>query len=112
MKFIRKQHDMIAPLFEKGGKLEKLYPLWEAHDTALFTPGEVAHGHTHVRDALDLKRMMVTVVVALLPCVFMALYNTGYQANLAIANHGASAIDGWQATVFAALGFAHVPTDR
>ena len=112
MKFIRKQHDMVAPLFEKGGKLEKLYPLWEAHDTLLFTPGEVTHGKTHVRDALDLKRMMVTVVVALLPCVFMALYNTGYQANLAIGTKGALPIDGWQASLFATLGFAHAHTDH
>jgi len=111
MKFIRKQHDMVAPLFEKGGKLEKLYPLWEAHDTAAFTPGHVTEGSVAVRDALDLKRMMVTVVVALMPCVFMALYNTGYQANLAIASHGASPIDGWQASLFATLGFAHDPAN-
>jgi len=113
MKFIRKQHDMVAPLFEKGGKLEKLYPVWEAHDSLLFTPGETTHGSTHVRDALDLKRMMVTVVVALLPCVFMALYNTGYQANLAIGGPaGAAPIDGWQASLFATLGFAHTHTDH
>ena len=111
MKFIRKQHDMVAPLFEPGGKLEKLYPVWEAHDTLTFTPGDVTKGSVHVRDALDLKRMMVTVVVALMPCVFMALYNTGYQANLAIESHGASAIEGWQATLFATLGFAHDPAN-
>ena len=89
MKFILKQHEKVAPLFDKGGPLEKLYPVWEAHDTLLFTPGEVTKGTTHVRDGLDLKRMMITVVIALLPCIGMALYNTGYQANLAIANLGA-----------------------
>lgn len=80
-KFIRGQHDWVEPLFKKGGKLERLYPLYEAHDTFVFTPGEVAHGSTHVRDAIDLKRMMSMVVFALLPCILMALFNTGYQAN-------------------------------
>ena len=111
MKFIRDQHDKVAPLFEKGGKLEKLYPVWEAHDTLLFTPGEVTKGTTHIRDGLDLKRMMITVVIALLPCVGMALYNTGYQANYAIANLGAAPLDAWQSTLFAMIpGLAHDPT--
>ena len=85
MKFLRDQLDKVEPLFEKGGKLEKLYPLYEAKDTFLFSPGETATGNTHVRDSLDLKRMMITVVLALGPCILMALYNTGYQANLVIA---------------------------
>ena len=83
MKFIRDQHDKVAPLFEKGGKLEKFYPAWEAHDTLLFTPGLVTNAASHIRDALDQKRMMITVVVALLPCFLMAMFNTGYQANVA-----------------------------
>ena len=112
MKFILKQHEKIAPLFEKGGKLEKLYPIWEAHDTLLFTPGDVTKGTTHVRDGLDLKRMMITVVVALLPCIAMALYNTGYQANFAIDALGASAMDVWQTTLYTSvLGFTHDPAN-
>jgi len=112
MKFIRDQHDKLDPLFQKGGKLEKLYPAWEAHDTLLFTPGDVTKGTTHVRDGLDLKRMMITVVVALLPCVAMAFYNTGYQANLAIANGaGVTALASWQTSLFTALGFVHDPTN-
>lgn len=89
MKFLRDQLDAAAPLFKKGGKLEKLYPLYEAQDTFLFTPGEVTKGTSHVRDAIDMKRMMSTVIVALLPCILMALYNTGYQANYAISEMGA-----------------------
>ena len=73
--------DKLEPLFKPGAPLEKLYPLYEANDTFLYTPGEVAHGSTHVRDAIDLKRMMSMVIVALLPCIFMAMYNTGYQAQ-------------------------------
>ena len=111
MKFLRKLLDKQAPLFEKGGKLEKLYPFYEANDTLLFTPGEVTKGPTHVRDALDLKRMMVTVVVALLPCVLMAMYNTGLQSNLAISK-GAAALPNWQETVYHSwLGFAYDPTN-
>ena len=93
MKLLRKQLDAVEPLFKKGGKLEKLYPLYEANDTFLFTPGEVTKGTSHVRDAIDMKRMMSTVIVALLPCIFMALWNTGYQANLAIAERGAAPLD-------------------
>ena len=90
MKFLRKQLDMVEPLFKKGGKLEKLYPLYEAQDTFLFTPGEVTKGTSHVRDSIDMKRMMSMVIVALGPCILMALWNTGYQANLAIAEYGAA----------------------
>ncbi len=78
---LRKLLDKIEPLFHKGGKLEKLYPLYEAQDTFLYSPDTVTRGATHVRDALDTKRMMSMVIVALLPCILMALYNTGYQAN-------------------------------
>ncbi len=86
MRWLRQLLDSKAPLFEEGGKFEKFYPLYEAADTFFFTPGEITDGASHVRDALDLKRMMTMVVVALIPCVFMACYNTGYQANLGYAN--------------------------
>ncbi len=78
---IRKILDRMEPMFHKGGKLEKLYPLYEANDTFLYTPSEVTQGATHVRDSLDLKRMMSIVIVALIPCILMCFYNTGYQAQ-------------------------------
>ncbi len=87
MKWLRKILDSQAPLFKENGKLEKLYPLYEAADTFLYTPGEVTRGPSHVRDALDLKRMMSIVVLALLPCVVMACYNTGYQASLGASSY-------------------------
>jgi len=104
MKFIRNIQDKQRPLFEKGGKLEKFYALFEANDTFLFTPGEVTRTASHVRDGLDLKRMMITVVVALAPCMLMAMYNTGYQTGLAV-EAGAEALNVWQTQLFAALGF-------
>lgn len=105
MKFLRDLHDKIEPHFHKGGKLEKLYPLYEAQDTLLFTPGHVTKGASHVRDALDLKRMMVTVVIALIPCILVAMYNTGYQANAALAE-GASAF-GWRGWIMDLLNFGY-----
>ncbi|MFN3191496.1 MAG: NADH:ubiquinone reductase (Na(+)-transporting) subunit B [Aureliella sp.] len=112
MKFLRNTLDKLHPLFDKGGKLEKLYPLYEAGDTFLYTPGEVTKGKTHVRDALDLKRMMIMVVVALVPCVLMAFWNTGYQANLAIAAMEEAGLQphfDWHDTIHKALGLGHDP---
>lgn len=103
MKALRDFLDKQEKLFHKGGKLEKLYPLWEANDTFLYTPGQVTRGASHVRDASDLKRIMITVVVALLPAVFMAMYNTGLQAARAISQ-GAAALDNWQTAAMAWLG--------
>ena len=85
MRFLRRLLDTQAHNFEPGGRLERLYALWEAQDTILFTPGSVTSGPSHVRDGLDLKRLMITVVASLAGCVYMAMYNTGYQANLAIS---------------------------
>ena len=58
---LRSFMDSIAPHFEKGGKFESMYPAFEAIDTALYTPGKVTGGASHVRDGLDLKRIMITV---------------------------------------------------
>ena len=110
MKLLRRLLDRQAHHFEPGGRLEKLYALWDAQDTFLYTPGQVTSGASHVRDGLDLKRMMMTVVIALAGCVYMALYNTGYQANLAIAA-GAPLLDTWQTGVVEALGLGFAPDD-
>lgn len=95
--------------FEKGGKLERWYPVYEMVDTFIYTPLEKTHGRTHVRDGIELKRIMTTVVLALVPCVLMALYNTGLQANLAIAANGAHP-DGWRYALLAALGAGFNPS--
>lgn len=108
MKALRNILDKQAPLFEKGGKLEKLYPLYEAQDTFLYTPGETTGKASHVRDANDLKRIMITVVVALVPAILVAMYNTGLQAHKAIAG-GALPLDNWQTQAMQSLGFAFDP---
>ena len=109
MKFLRNILDQQEPHFRKGGKLEKFYALYEMIDTFLYTPGEVTKNSSHVRDAIDLKRMMITVVVALTPAIVMALYNTGLQANQALASSGLIA-NGWRASVITMLGVGFDPT--
>ena len=101
--------DRLHPAFSKGGKLERLFPLYEAADTFLYTPPDVTKNASHVRDGMDLKRMMVLVVIALGPCFFMAMSNTGYQANLAIAAGQGTAFDSWREPVLASLGRGHDP---
>ncbi|SMF11749.1 NADH:ubiquinone reductase (Na(+)-transporting) subunit B [Pseudobacteriovorax antillogorgiicola] len=107
MKPLRAALDNLHPYFEKGAKFEKLYPLYEAADTFLYTPGEVTKGASHVRDGIDLKRIMISVAVALFPCILMALYNTGLQANIALANMGLAETTGWRADVIGALGVGY-----
>ncbi len=109
MKPLRNFLDGLEPSFKEGGKLEKLYPVYEALDTFLYTPGEVTSGASHVRDGIDLKRMMTLVIAALGPCILMALFNTGYQANLAMQGMGLTETLGWRAAVIAWLGVGYDP---
>ncbi len=113
MKFLRDKLDQLEPLFHKGGKFERLYPIYEAIDTFLYTPGEVTKNASHVRDGMDLKRMMIFVVIALTPCILMACYNTGAQTHevaKAAVDTGmpyAEVIDelGWRAAIVRMLGW-------
>ncbi len=67
------------PLFEKGGKFEKFYFIWEAHETLFFQPDQVTKAKgTHIRDAVDMKRMMITVIAALVPCLLFGMWNVGH----------------------------------
>jgi Na+-transporting NADH:ubiquinone oxidoreductase subunit B len=95
--------DRIAPTFQQGGRLAWFHPVYEMVDTILYTPGRATRTASHVRDGIDLKRMMTVVVIALIPCMLMALYNTGYQAQLAIAQ-GAPPLDDWRTAVYVGVG--------
>lgn len=110
MKFLRRILDQQEKLFTKGGKLEKLYPLHEAGDTFLFTPAMTTSSPAWVRDGVDLKRLMITVVVALAGTIFMAMYNTGYQAHLAISR-GAAPLGTWQTEAMQWLGMPFDPAN-
>ena len=90
--------------FEKGAPLERWYPLYEAFDSFLFGSNQTTKIAPHVRDSIDLKRIMTTVLIALLPCTLMALWNTGYQANTALQAIGLSGPDGWRGVIMALVG--------
>ena len=110
MKLLRDLLDQAAPHFHRGGILERFYPAYEAADTFLYTPGEVTRSASHVRDSLDLKRMMITVVVSLVPCIFMGdVEDTGYQANLALAEMGLASAGGWRGIVIDVLEIGYDP---
>ncbi|SDT99716.1 NADH:ubiquinone reductase (Na(+)-transporting) subunit B [Halopseudomonas salegens] len=78
---LRSYLDKIEHNFEKGGKHEKWYALYEAVDTFFYRPGSVTKTTAHVRDGLDLKRMMITVWLCTFPVMFYGMYNIGFQAN-------------------------------
>ncbi len=82
MKWLRKILDNLEPNFKKGGKLEKLYPLYEATDTILFSTDERTQSGPHIRDSVDIKRVMILVVIALIPCYIFGALNIGYQESL------------------------------
>lgn len=110
MKPLRNLLDKYEHHFHKGGKLEKFYVLYEMADTFAYTPAYVTEGNTHVRDGIDLKRTMITVAMALAPVILMAIYNTGFQANLALDNAGIDPT-GWRADLIRSLGLGFDPTN-
>ncbi|HKL63158.1 MAG TPA: RnfABCDGE type electron transport complex subunit D, partial [Woeseiaceae bacterium] len=77
MKPLRRFLDRLHPLFAKGGRYEKYYALYEMVDTLLYTPSDVTRSAPHVRDALDLKRVMIMVVFAVTPCALVGMWNMG-----------------------------------
>ncbi|AAN54175.1 NADH:ubiquinone reductase (Na(+)-transporting) subunit B [Shewanella oneidensis MR-1] len=95
--------ERIEPDFEKGGKYEKFYALFEAAYTIFYTPGKVNNGKTHVRDNLDLKRMMITVWACAFPAMFVGMYNVGLQAQIALVA-GFATPDVWQVSLFSMFG--------
>lgn len=104
MKKLSKTMEDLGRHFEKGGRFERWYPLYEAFDSFLFGSNTKTTMAPHVRDGIDLKRIMTTVLIALLPCVFMALWNTGYQANAALASLGLTTPEGWRGSIMAMVG--------
>jgi len=95
--------ESIEPNFEKGGKYEKWYALYEAAATIFYTPGFVNKGKTHVRDGVELKRIMIMVWMATFPAMFWGMYNIGLQANDAVIA-GMAMGDAWQQQLFTMLG--------
>lgn len=105
---LRSIFDSIEPHFEKGGKWERFFPIYEMVESFAFTPKTVTTVAPHARSYIDMKRIMTYVVIATIPCILMALYNTGYQTNLAIAEFGAS---GWRAWIIETAGIGFDPNN-
>jgi Na+-transporting NADH:ubiquinone oxidoreductase subunit B len=99
MKSLRNFLDRVKPQFEKGGKFEKLQATFVAFESFLFVPDKVTHTGSHIRDAIDMKRTMTVVIIALIPSLLFGIYNVGFQHFL---SHGESA-GFWQMFGFGAL---------
>lgn len=95
--------EKIEPNFEPGGKYEKFYALYEAAATIFYTPGLVTKNGSHVRDNIDLKRIMILVWMATFPAMFFGMFNIGHQAAGALAS-GFELANTWQVGVFQMLG--------
>ncbi|MAJ06467.1 MAG: NADH:ubiquinone reductase (Na(+)-transporting) subunit B [Crocinitomicaceae bacterium] len=79
MEFLRKIFDNAHQKLNSSEKTKKFFPLIDAFDTLMFTPNHVTKKGAHIRDAIDLKRTMMLVIIALVPCLLFGIYNTGYQ---------------------------------
>ena len=96
MRGLRRLLDRIHPYFAKGGPYERFHAVYEAIDTFLYSPGDVTRSAPHVRDGIDLKRVMIFVWVAAFPAILAGLWNTGYQANAAMAVMEVQGAPGWR----------------
>ncbi len=82
MKFLKKYIDRVKPAFSEGGKLHAFESVFDGFETFLFTPNTTSTSGSHIHDNFDSKRLMIIVVLALMPCLIMGMYNTGYQNAL------------------------------
>jgi len=108
---IRSFFDAIEPAFQRGGRLEHLSAVYEMFDTFFFTPSDVTHHAPHVRDALDLKRLMSYVVLAVTPCALWGMYILGYNTNAAIVAQGIQDVAGWRAAFLTTIGLGLDPNN-
>ena len=84
MDALKKLIDKVKPNFEKGGKLEKFHSVFDGFETFLFVPNSTSKSGAHIHDAIDSKRTMIVVVLALVPALLFGMFNVGYQHYLAI----------------------------
>lgn len=100
---LREYLDRLEPEFEKGGKYENWMALYEAVDTFLYKPARVTGGDAHVRDAIDLKRIMISVWACTFPAMFVGMFMIGKNANEALATLGFESAEGWRGAFVGAL---------
>lgn len=100
---LRQFFEKNAHHFEKGGRFEKWYALYEAVDSGLYKPKDVTQGASHVRDSIDLKRIMILVWLATFPAMFFGMYNVGLQGNTAMSGAGLTSLAGWHGAIIEIL---------
>jgi Na+-transporting NADH:ubiquinone oxidoreductase subunit B len=99
---LRKILDDVEHHFQEGGRFQKWYALYEVFDTFLYAPDSVTHSTAHVRDGVDLKRIMITVWFATFPAMFYGMYNLGFQANsVMVPGQG---VEGWHGFLIELVG--------
>ncbi len=99
---LRNVLDKVEHHFTEGGRFEKFYALYEVFDTFLYAPDSVTRSTAHVRDGVDLKRIMITVWLAAFPAMFYGMYNLGFQATDAMS--AGYAVEGWRGWLIELLG--------
>ncbi len=110
MSFLRRTLDNIYPHVADNGKYKQFYALYEAVDTIFYSPADTTQGSNHVRDGIDLKRVMIYVWLAAIPCVLMGSYNVGLQANTVLQSMGIAEVAGWRGDVLALFGVGVDPS--
>ncbi|PHS23171.1 MAG: NADH:ubiquinone reductase (Na(+)-transporting) subunit B [Methylophaga sp.] len=109
MSRLRRFLDKVEPQFEKGGSYHRWFAIFEMIDTFLYSPANNTRGSPHVRDGIDLKRLMTYVVISTFPVILMMLWNTGHQANSAMASMGMAELEGWRGSIISYLGIGFDP---
>ncbi|MBK6738831.1 MAG: NADH:ubiquinone reductase (Na(+)-transporting) subunit B [Haliea sp.] len=99
---LRKMLDNVEHHFQEGGRFQKWFALYEVFDTFLYAPNSVTKSTAHVRDGIDLKRIMITVWFATFPAMFYGMYNLGFQANSVMPD--GQLVEGWRGWMIGALG--------
>ena len=106
---LRSYFNSLEPHFEKGGKYEKYYPIFEMVETIFFTSNTVTKVAPHARSFVDMKRVMTYVVISTIPCIMWALYNTGLQTNTALASVDIQNHSGWRIVLLQLTGLGIDP---
>jgi len=106
---LRSYFNSLEPHFEKGGKYEKYYPIFEMVETIFFTSNTVTKVAPHARSFVDMKRVMTYVVISTIPCIMWALYNTGLQTNTALASVDIQNHSGWRIALLQLTGLGIDP---
>ena len=99
---LRKILDNVEHHFQEGGRFQKYYALYEVFDTFLYSPADLTKSTAHVRDGVDLKRIMITVWLAAFPAMFYGMYNLGFQATEVMAV--GQGVEGWRGWLIELLG--------